>query len=183
MDKNGQCKTMAATSSRAMFLPEKKFSSVEKQVFYGFIIWIHCSLSHQSQTYVWKKKALNELSWIYMECRSSSAVLACACTFRSVLTTYSHMFVCGFYFCRQFNYRVILHIIMRLCVQQVPQSRVLPHFGRILTSHEYIFEKIQNQIAIIIIICWHVCRTNILSLHLSEKIVEKNKTYPKENPW
>lgn len=45
------------------FAREKIFSSVEKQVFYGFIIRIHCSLSHQNgwhktQTANGEKKAV-----------------------------------------------------------------------------------------------------------------------------
>lgn len=100
-------------------------------------------------------------------------VVGCACTFRSVLTTHSHMFAYGSS-CRQFNYWVLLHIIMWLCVEQVIQSRLLPQFWS-HTHFTYVFIYIyiiHNQIAIIIIICWHICRTYMFSLYLSRKIVE-----------
>lgn len=79
------CTQMVAGSSKRKRLSEKIFSSVEKQVFYGFIIWIHCSLSHQSQSCKIKgiaqkkdgcTKLCCEFTW---SVRSSLVVLACTC--------------------------------------------------------------------------------------------------------
>lgn len=169
-DGNGQCTDGATGTGDEKRLPEKICSSVEKQVFYGFIIWIHCSLSHQSQTFEKKlnaknylkwKKPLCELCWIDMECRSSLDVLA---AYVLVLLVLLHTFCSAL--STLTNSTIWFHYILLLCgcVQQCAVSLSSTCWSSCVFWSPIHFTCTQNQIAIIIIImCWRICLTYIFS--------------------